>query len=189
MRIIAGIARSVPLVTPRGEETRPTSDKVKETLFNMLQGYISDARVLDLFAGSGQIGLEALSRGAKEAVFVERSDEAVKCIKANIEKTKFTSQAGVMKMDISSAIRSLSAEKREFDLIFMDPPYGKNLEQPVILQLQEMKLLADDGLIMIESEKETDFSYVLGLDYLIVKDKIYKNNRHIILRKKRRESI
>lgn len=184
MRIIAGIARSVPLITPKGEETRPTTDKVKETLFNILQGYMVGAKVLDLFAGSGQIGLEALSRGAEKAVFVERFDEAVKCIKENVKKTKFENQSAIMKMDAASALRALEAEKQEFDLIFMDPPYGKEGEKLILEQLSTSKLLSDGGLIIVEADKEADFSYTEELDYLIVKDKIYKNNRHIFLRKK-----
>lgn len=181
MRIIAGVARSVPLITPKGNETRPTTDKVKETLFNMLQGYLVGARVLDLFAGSGQIGLEALSRGAKEAVFVERSEEAVHCIKENIKKTKFEKEASVMRTDVLSSLRSLSSEKRKFDLIFIDPPYGKNMEIEVLTALSQHDLLEEQGLIIVEADKDTDFSFCSGLDYLIVKDKIYKNNRHIFL--------
>lgn len=184
MRIIAGSARSVPLITPHGEETRPTTDKVKETLFNILQGYTSGSKILDLFAGSGQIGLEALSRGGEFAVFVERSEEAIKCIRENVKKTKFENKSYTMKMDASSAIRALETEKKEFDLIFMDPPYGKGMEKPILELLSFSKILAKDGLIIVEADKEADFSYTEGLDYLIVKDKIYKNNRHIFLRKK-----
>lgn len=187
MRIIAGIARSVPLITAKGDETRPTTDKVKETLFNMLQGFVSDATFLDLFAGSGQIGLEALSRGAKEAVFVERYEDSVKCIKTNIKKTKFEDKAPVLKMDVLAAIRALQTEKKVFDLIFMDPPYGKGMERPVLEALSSSNILASDCLIVIEADRNLDFSYVEDLDYMIVKDKIYKNNRHIFLRKNKSE--
>lgn len=187
MRIIAGIARSVPLVTPKGEETRPTTDRVKETLFNMLQGFVPEARILDLFAGSGQLGLEALSRGAKHSTFVERSEEAIKCIKTNIQKTKFISNSSVIRMDVFSALRALETEGKTFDLIFMDPPYGKELEKQVLETLSVSNLLSDETLIIIETDKNIDFSYVEGLDYLIVKDKIYKSNRHIFLKKTRSE--
>lgn len=187
MRIIAGIARSVPLITAKGDETRPTTDKVKETLFNMLQGFVSDVTFLDLFAGSGQIGLEALSRGAKEAVFVERYEDSVKCIKTNIKKTKFEDKATVLKMDVLAAIRALQTEKKVFDLIFMDPPYGKGMERPVLEALSSSNILASDCLIVIEADRNLDFSYVEDLDYMIVKDKIYKNNRHIFLRKNKSE--
>ena len=170
MRVIAGNARSVPLITPKGLETRPTSDQIKETLFNMLQGYVEDSNFLDLFAGSGQIGVEALSRGARFAAFVEKSDEAVKCIKANTDKTKYTDKALVLKMEALSGIRALEIERRKFDIIFM--------------ALTASKILDDDVIIIVEADKNTDFSYVDELGLKIVKDKIYKNNRHLFLRKK-----
>lgn len=184
MRVIAGSARSVPLITPKGLDTRPTSDQIKETLFNMLQGYVEDSGFLDLFAGSGQIGVEALSRGAKFATFVEKSDEAVKCIKANVDKTKFTDKALVLKMEVLSGIRALEIEKRKFDIIFVDPPYNQGLEQGILNVLANSTILDEDVIIIVEANKNTDFSYVDELGFKIVKDKIYKNNRHLFLRKK-----
>ena len=184
MRVIAGNARSVPLITPKGLETRPTSDQIKETLFNMLQGYVEDSNFLDLFAGSGQIGVEALSRGARFAAFVEKSDEAVKCIKANTDKTKYTDKALVLKMEALSGIRALEIERRKFDIIFMDPPYNQGLEQSILSALTASKILDDDVIIIVEADKNTDFSYVDELGLKIVKDTIYKNNRHLFLRKK-----
>lgn len=184
MRVIAGSARSVPLITPKGLDTRPTSDQIKETLFNMLQGYVEGSKFLDLFAGSGQIGVEALSRGAKFAAFVEKSDEAVKCIKANVDKTKFTDKALVLKMEVLSGIRALEIEKRKFDIIFVDPPYNQGLEQGILNVLANSTILDEDVIIIVEANKNTDFSYVDELGFNIVKDKIYKNNRHLFLRKK-----
>lgn len=184
MRVIAGSARSVPLITPKGLDTRPTSDQIKETLFNMLQGYVEGSKFLDLFAGSGQIGVEALSRGAKFAAFVEKSDEAVKCIKANVDKTKFTDKALVLKMEVLSGIRALEIEKRKFDIIFVDPPYNQGLEQGILNVLANSTILDEDVIIIVEANKNTDFSYVDELGFKIVKDKIYKNNRHLFLRKK-----
>lgn len=184
MRVIAGSARSVPLITPKGLDTRPTSDQIKETLFNMLQGYVEGSKFLDLFAGSGQIGLEALSRGAKFAAFVEKTDEAVKCIKANVDKTKFTDKALVLKMEVLSGIRALEIEKRKFDIIFVDPPYNQGLEQGILNVLANSTILDEDVIIIVEANKNTDFSYVDELGFKIVKDKIYKNNRHLFLRKK-----
>lgn len=184
MRVIVGSARSVPLITPKGLDTRPTSDQIKETLFNMLQGYVEGSKFLDLFAGSGQIGVEALSRGAKFAAFVEKSDEAVKCIKANVDKTKFTDKALVLKMEVLSGIRALEIEKRKFDIIFVDPPYNQGLEQGILNVLANSTILDEDVIIIVEANKNTDFSYVDELGFNIVKDKIYKNNRHLFLRKK-----
>lgn len=183
MRVISGIARSVPLITPDGQETRPTSDQTKETLFNILQGYVEGSDFLDLFAGSGQIGVEALSRGANSAVFVEKSETAVKCIKSNVEKTKFTDKSNIIKSDVLSGIRMLEAQKRRFDIIFLDPPYRMELEKAVIEAVDKTDILKEDGIMIIEADKRSDFSYVDGLGFTIIKDKLYKNTRHLFIRK------
>lgn len=188
MRVIAGIARSVPLITPRGLETRPTSDQIKETLFNMLQGYTEGANFLDLYAGSGQIGIEALSRGAEFAAFVEKSDEAVKCINANVDKTKFADKSMILKLEVLSGIRTLELEKKRFDIVFLDPPYNQGLEQGILTALVGSAILNDEVIIIVEASKNTDFSFVDYLGLKIVKDKIYKNNRHLFLRKNNLES-
>lgn len=188
MRVIAGIARSVPLITPRGLETRPTSDQIKETLFNMLQGYIEGSNFLDLYAGSGQIGIEALSRGAEFAAFVEKSDEAVKCIKANVDKTKFADKSMILKLEVLSGIRTLELEKKRFDIVFLDPPYNQGLEQGILTALVGSAILNDEFIIIVEASKNTDFSFVDYLGLKIVKDKIYKNNRHLFLRKNNLEN-
>ena len=188
MRVIAGIARSVPLITPKGLETRPTSDQIKETLFNMLQGYIEGSNFLDLYAGSGQIGIEALSRGAEFAAFVEKSDEAVKCIKANVDKTKFNDRSMILKLEVLSGIRALELEKKHFDIVFLDPPYNQGLEQGILTALVGSAILNDEVIIIVEASKNTDFSFVDYLGLKIVKDKIYKNNRHLFLRKNNLES-
>ena len=188
MRVIAGIARSVPLITPKGLETRPTSDQIKETLFNMLQGYTEGANFLDLYAGSGQIGIEALSRGAEFAAFVEKSDEAVKCIKANVDKTKFAVKSMILKLEVLSGIRTLELEKKRFDIVFLDPPYNQGLEQGILTALVGSAILNDEVIIIVEASKNTDFSFVDYLGLKIVKDKIYKNNRHLFLRKNNLES-
>ena len=188
MRVIAGIARSVPLITPRGLETRPTSDQIKETLFNMLQCYTEVANFLDLYAGSGQIGIEALSRGAEFAAFVEKSDEAVKCIKANVDKTKFADKSMILKLEVLSGIRTLELEKKRFDIVFLDPPYNQGLEQGILTALVGSAILNDEVIIIVEASKNTDFSFVDYLGLKIVKDKIYKNNRHLFLRKNNLEN-
>lgn len=188
MRVIAGIARSVPLITPRGLETRPTSDQIKETLFNMLQGYIEGSNFLDLYAGSGQIGIEALSRGAEFVAFVEKSDEAVKCIKANVDKTKFADKSMILKLEVLSGIRTLELEKKRFDIVFLDPPYNQGLEQGILTALVGSAILNDEVIIIVEASMNTDFSFVDYLGLKIVKDKIYKNNRHLFLRKNNLES-
>ena len=131
MRIIAGTARSLPLKTIEGMNTRPTSDKIKETLFNMLQIDVPGCYFLDLFAGSGQIGLEALSRGAAYSVFIENNRKAAKCIEDNIIFTKFDKVSKLLTTDVISGLHNLEG-KYTFDIIFMDPPYRQGLEAKML---------------------------------------------------------
>ena len=182
MRVIAGIARSMPLKAAEGDNTRPTTDRIKETLFNMLQSDIAGCRFLDLYSGSGAIGIEALSRGAKEAVFVENARQAIAVIKDNLTFTKLSPKAVVMEQDVLSAINRLSGSG-VFDIIFMDPPYNHEWEKQVLEFLTDTTLLADDGIIIVEASKETDLSYAEELGYSIIKEKMYKTNKHIFLEK------
>ena len=141
MRIIAGTARSLPLKTIEGLETRPTTDKIKETLFNMLQNDVPGCYFLDLFAGSGQIGLEAISRGALYAVFIENNRKAAKCIEDNIAFTKFTKESRLLTTDVISGISSLEG-KYTFDIIFMDPPYAGGFYEPVLKEILNAGILS-----------------------------------------------
>ena len=184
MRVIAGSARHLKLKTIEGMGTRPTTDRIKETLFNMLSFYVEDSRFLDLFSGSGGIGIEALSRGAKQAVFVEQNKKAVACIKENLMHTHLNDKAVVMSKDVMTALRLLDDEKQTFDYIFMDPPYGKLLEKEAVLYLDDSSLFDEDTTIIIESDLDTDFSWVMDTCFGITREKIYKTNKHIFLQKK-----
>ena len=186
MRIIAGSARSLPLKTVEGMETRPTTDRIKETLFNMLQNEIPGCYFLDLFAGSGQIGLEAVSRGAEYAVFADNSRKAAQCIEENIHFTKFDKQCRFINMDAVSAIRSLDGKYR-FDLIFMDPPYKKELEKEVLTALAQSTLLKDNTLIIVEAALDTSFDYRGELGYQMIKYNKYKTNAHVFLTRRGEE--
>ncbi len=180
MRVIAGTARHRVLVTPRGRNTRPTSDKIKETLFNMIRPYLYGVRFLDLFAGSGGIGIEALSEGASFCAFCDNDAESIKCIEKNLETTGFTEDALVFRNNASSALRSM--EKLEpFDIVFMDPPYGKDLEKGVLEYLAESSLITEDTLIIVEAPADLNFDYAENFGYNITKEKIYKNNKHVFL--------
>lgn len=183
MRVIAGSAKRMPLKTIAGMDTRPTTDRIKETLFNMIAPYIPDCSFLDLFAGSGAIGIEALSRGAKNVVFIEQSKSAVDCINDNLKFTRLEAGARVMATDVITALKRLEGMDA-FDYIFMDPPYQKELEKRVLEYLKDSKLLAKDGIIIVEASLETDFSYVDTLGFSIIKEKIYKTNKHVFLEKK-----
>ena len=175
MRVIAGKARRLNLKTIPGLETRPTTDRIKETLFNILQPELLECRFLDLFAGSGGIGIEALSRGADLAVFVEKNPKAAACIKENLAFTKLAEGGKLLNMDVLQALRSLEG-KGAFDIIFMDPPYNKELEY-----LQDSTVADENTLIIVEADLETDFSYAEGLGYKQLRSKEYKTNKHVFL--------
>lgn len=130
MRVIAGTARSLRLKTPEGMDTRPTTDRIKETLFNMLQPYLPDAVFIDLYSGAGGIGIEALSRGARHAYFVENNRSALSCITDNLQFTRFTDRATVLRQDVLSVLPGI--HEKEADVIFMDPPYHYEYEQQVM---------------------------------------------------------
>ena len=189
MRVIAGTARSLPLKTVPGLLTRPTTDRIKETLFNILQNSLYDCRFLDLFAGSGAIGIEALSRGAKRAVFIEKNPAAVKCISDNLRFTKLQEKAAVLKTDVLSGIRRLEDTGEEaFSVIFMDPPYGDGFVEKVLSVLQYSPLVNRETLIVCEESMQFDPSVLSNLSFEIVRDKKYKTNRHLFLRKKSLEA-
>ena len=142
MRVISGIARGHKLAAPRGRRTRPTGDRMKEDLFNILGPEIKESIFLDLYCGSGAIGIEALSRGAARAVFVDESREAIDSTKANLIKTRLDSRAEVLHMTARQSLKYLS--RRIFDIIFMDPPYNST----DYIELEAM--LSDDGIVIVE---------------------------------------
>ena len=185
MRVIAGTARSLPLKTVKGNDTRPTQDRIKETLFNMLNPYLYGAKFLDLFAGSGGIGIEALSRGAESACFVDSSKEAARVIRENLAFTHLDSKAEVLECDYNTALLRLSDRNTEaFDVIFMDPPYENELEKDVLLKLKDSNLVNEETLIVFEASLKTDISYLDAFGYELLKDKKYKTNRHVWVRLK-----
>lgn len=184
MRVIAGKAKRLPLKTLPGQETRPTTDRIKETLFNMIQDELYGIRFLDLFAGSGGIGIEALSRGAAYAVFVEQNRKAAQCIRENLVFTRLEQDACLMTMDVMSALRRLEKEG-PFQVIFMDPPYGKGLERDVLMYLEHSSLVTEETLIIVEEALETSFSYLEASSYEVKKRKEYKTNVHMFLQRTR----
>ena len=181
MRVIAGKARRLQLKTPEGLDTRPTTDKTKETLFNILNPYLADTDFLDLFSGSGAIGFEALSRGAKYAAFVENNKAALECIKSNLRFTKLVENADVFALNALEAIRALEVRGKVFDVVFMDPPYNKNLEKDVLLSLQNSNIIYCDTIIVIEASLETSFDYLEDTRFRIFKKKEYKTSQHVFI--------
>ncbi len=181
MRVIAGTARSLPLKTPKNMATRPTTDRIKETLFNILQPYLSDCVFIDLFSGSGAIGIEAVSRGAQKCYFVEQDKEAAACIADNLKFTKFADRAVLLRQDVLNGIYHIF--EKEADIVFMDPPYGKEYEKKVLDALRDVKYVTDNTILVTEADLHTDFSYVEAMGYAVFKQKKYKTNQHVFLRR------
>lgn len=188
MRVIAGSAKRLQLKTLDGMDTRPTTDRIKETLFNMLSPYLYDCIFLDLFAGSGGIGIEALSRGAMEAVFVEKNPKAMACIRENLKYTRLDRKALTISSDVMTALYRLEGEK-QFDFIFMDPPYNQGLEKKVLEYLADSQLLSDEGVIIVEASKDTSFDYLAELGFALIKEKVYKTNKHVFIEPAGRKEI
>lgn len=182
MRVIAGKARRLPLKTVPGMETRPTTDRIKETLFNILQNDVPGIRFLDMFSGSGGIGIEALSRGAREAVFIESGRAAAQCIRDNLAFTKMASDATVLQCDVLAALSRMEGQP-PFGIVFMDPPYGKELERSVLEYISghHPSYINKNTMIIIEAELGTDFEYVKNLGFNINRVKEYKTNMHVFL--------
>ncbi len=187
MRVIAGTARSIPLVTPEGMDTRPTTDRIKETLFNVLQFELANSCFLDIFAGSGAIGIEALSRGSEKAFFIDSSRQAAACIEKNIKKCHFESKCSLIQSEAVSGLNkfNMGYNKEDFDrlIVFMDPPYDKGLEYPVLKALMDLELIDEESIIIVETSLKADMSEALKYGYEIYKEKKYKNQKHVFLRK------
>lgn len=185
MRVIAGRARSLKLKTPEGMDTRPTTDRIKETLFNMIQGEVPGAVFIDLFAGSGGIGIEALSRGALHAYFVENGKEAISCIQDNLSFTKFSNNATLLKQEVFTALPMI--HEKEADIIFIDPPYQAGYEEKVFEALLDQPYVTEHTLLILEAQKEKSMDFLKEAGYEIIKEKNYKTNKHVFVRKAKRE--
>ncbi len=182
MRVIAGSARRLQLKTIDGLATRPTTDRIKETLFNMLQNDISGAVMIDLFAGSGAIGIEALSRGASKVYFADNNRQCIECIKSNLTFTKLLDKAQILETDAVTAVNRINVTT-PVDIIFMDPPYNNLLEKQVLDVLKNSDIIDKYTTIIVEADLNTSFDYVDELGYSIEKEKIYKTNKHVFLKR------
>ena len=179
MRVIAGSARSLPLKAPKGDKTRPTIGKHKETLFNCLTNDIYGSVFVDLFSGTGSIGIEALSRGAKKAYFVERNKEALKCINENLKFTHLDDRAVVIAGDVFASL--LSSIKDEADLIFLDPPFKEYDYKDIMEAIVKSPVCCQNTKIIVESTLETGFDYADDLGLEIYKVKEYKTCKHTFM--------
>ena len=156
MRIIAGLAKNRKLKAPPGQDTRPITDMIKEALFNVLANQVSEAVFLDLFAGSGSVGIEALSRGAKQVVFIDSSFNAIKVIKNNLEHCRLTTGAEVYKNDVFKALDILHKKNASFDIIYIDPPFtNPDIFDEVMLYLDDKpELLDSEGIIIMRTQSK-----------------------------------
>lgn len=153
MRVIAGIAKGHKLKSPRNLAIRPTSDRVKESIFNIIQNKVNESVVVDLFAGTGNLGIESLSRGARKVFFIDQSKYSIAIIKENLENVKLMAGAEVMHLDAIAAIKKLAIQNVKADLIFMDPPYFKGLIEPTLENIATYGLLNEGGLVVVEHDK------------------------------------
>ena len=174
MRVISGSARGLKLKTPKNEDIRPTTDRVKESLFNIISNYIIDSNILDLFSGTGSLGIEALSRGAMKCVFVDISKDSMSIIKDNIEKARLNDKSETMITDYVGAINKLSSRNEKFDVIFMDPPYYKNIFIPALEKINSAKILKEDGIIVVEHDSKDKLPDNIG-NIIKDRDKKYGN--------------
>ena len=188
MRVIAGKYKSRQLKAVPSKLTRPTTDKNKENLYNMIGPYFDGGICLDLFAGSGGIGIEALSRGAKEAVFVEKNPKAMECVKENLKFTRLEKKGLTLTKDVMNALYQLEGEK-VFDFVFMDPPYNMGFEKRVLEYLAGSDLIYEDTVIIVEASLDTDFGYLPELGYSLIKEKRYKTNKHVFIEKAGKEEV
>ena len=182
MRVIAGSARSLKLTAPDGLKVRPTTDRIKETLFNIISSDLYDCAFLDLFCGSGAIGIEALSRGADRAVFVDDSSVSCECTRKNLEHTKLAARAEIIRCDAARALTRLAVRGDRFDIIVMDPPYNCNLEKSVLEEKHICDILNSEGYIIVEADSGTSFEYVESLGFEVYREKSYGSNKHVFLR-------
>jgi len=185
MRVISGSARGTTLFAPHGDKTRPTSDFVKENLFNIIMDDVRNSNFLDLFAGSGAIGIEALSRGASSVTFVDISQKCIDLIRRNLEKTRLKEKAIVIKNDVASTLKKLGGQ--QFDIIFLDPPYAENLAEKTLHQIYKQDILENTGYIILEMDRSADTPNIDGL--LVFKEKEYSNTKLIFIEKAQGEVI
>lgn len=172
MRVIAGTAGGLKLITRDSEETKPTLDRVKEAMFSMLTPYLNGAVVLDLFSGSGALGIEALSRGAAQCVFCDKNKACCDIIGKNLENTKLSHNASVLQGDFGEILRSLQRKGMLFDVILLDPPYNRGLEQQAMQTVSKYGLCSPDCITVCEHAFQDKMPEQSGAFYL-VKEKKY----------------
>lgn len=183
MRVISGTARGTNLYSLEGNDTRPTLDRVKESMFSIIQTWIPEARVLDLFAGSGALGIEALSRGATSAIFGEKSYKASEILRKNIEKTHLQEKSIIITKDYLKVLEQIRNQK--FDIIFLDPPYKLDFVGKTVNKIVELGMLEEDGIIVVETDEEKrDLEQLEKININIYDLRVYGRVKLIFLNRK-----
>jgi len=180
MRVIAGKLKRRKMKAVPGTSTRPTGDKLKESLFNMIGPYFEGGQCLDLFAGSGALGIEALSRGMDKAVFIDRSHQAIRTIKQNITQLQLTEQCEVYRNDAFRALQILSKKSYSFDLIFLDPPYEKIDYEQLMMNVVESNLLHSNGVIYVEHQPSEKINFDQK-NFMLLQQKRYNSTTGITI--------
>lgn len=183
MRIVAGNLKSRTVEAVKGSETRPTQDHIKESIFNRIGPYFEDGAMLDLFAGSGNITFEALSRGIQEGILVDKSYSAIQTITRNANNLGVKEQCRILKMDWDRALHLLSSEERIFSFVYIDPPYALKVYDRIMRYLDEHKMIEEGGTVILESAKEDIFEEKYG-DLVKIHEKIYGITKVCIYRRK-----
>jgi len=183
MQVIGGSKKGHKLFWPEQHNIRPMREMVRSALFNILGDFVENSRFLDLFAGTGSVGIEALSRGAKRCVFVDNAPEAIKLIHKNLEALSFKEKAFVMKLDVFEAIERLEADHERFDLIFIGPPYHKRLAHKTLARLSKHALLDKDGIIITEIFKKEELDADYG-ELVLMDEHQYGDNRLLFYRER-----
>lgn len=184
MRIITGKARGLHLNVPKNYDVRPTADRVKESLFNIIGSKIVDAAVLDLFAGSGNLGLESWSRGARLVQFVDNSRVSLRLTESNIQKCRAEAECKVLKHDAEAAVDLLYKQGQRFDLVFVDPPYNKGWVQKILVKLEKTPILAESGWLVAEHSMHDDIAIAVSDGYEIFRRQQYGETVLTFIRRK-----
>ena len=182
MRIISGDKRRLPLFTPKGNKIRPTSDKIKETLFNMIGDNLYDSVFVDLFSGTGQIGIEAISRGARLGVFIDFDKDALKLTGENIKRADMEDKSIIYRGNLPAHISKLN-NLDDITYIFMDPPYKAGLYETTIKEIASLRGFNEDSVLIAESPLNEDFSFVRNFGLFVIKEKNYKTSKHVFIKR------
>jgi 16S rRNA (guanine(966)-N(2))-methyltransferase RsmD len=180
MRVVSGKARGTKLFSPKDNSVRPTTDRIKESLFNIIQPIMQESVVLDLFAGAGGIGIEFVSRGSSKVYFVDSNRDSIDIIRKNIEKCRFKEYSQILHLDFERAIEEIRKNSIEVDYIFIDPPYGVYDLGDIINRIINADILSDKGMIIVECEKDDNISCT-DCDFNMVKEKIYGRTKLTII--------